>query len=148
METKIQKEFVDHGFGFPVILRDVTMIKVRGEWTPKVDYNRLSLCVLLALVEKPARLTGSEIRFIRHHFEMTLQAFAKRFDVSHVAVMKWEKTKNRPTAMNWSTEKDIRLHVLSKLAVKPAEFSSHYRDLEEVPASKLQPIEVNAKTAA
>ncbi len=65
--------------------------------------------VLKSLYYKPARLTGSEVKFIRSHFEMTLQDFAKRFDVTHVAVLKWEKSKNNATVMNWETEKDIRL---------------------------------------
>ena len=93
METKIQKEFIDNGFGFPVHLRNVPMVKVRGEWTPKVNYNHLAESLLHALSFKPTRLTGLEIHFIRNHFEMTLKEFSKRFCVSHVAVMKWEKVK-------------------------------------------------------
>src|SRR3989338_5645317 len=106
METKIQKEFIDTGFGFPVRLRNVPMVKVRGDWTPKVNYNSLAQSVLDALAFKASRLTGNEIKFIRTHFEMTLQEFAKRFSVSHVAVLKWEKSKTQATAMSWSTEKD------------------------------------------
>ena len=34
-QTKIQKEFVDHGFGFPIRLRQVPMVKVRRVWTPQ-----------------------------------------------------------------------------------------------------------------
>ena len=100
------------GFGFPIRLLNVPMIKVRGAWTPKINYNALSLKVLRALAHKESRLTGNEIKFIRTHFEMSLQEFAKRFCVTHVGVMKWEKTKNAPTSMGWSAEKDIRLFVL------------------------------------
>ena len=46
---------------------------------------------------------------------MTLQEFAKRFCVSHVAVIKWERANRVATAMNWTTEKDIRLFILCKL---------------------------------
>ena len=42
---------------------------------------------------------------------MTLQAFAARFGVSHVAVLKWEQRGNKPTGMTWSAEKDIRLFI-------------------------------------
>jgi hypothetical protein len=41
-ETKIQKEFVDTAFGFPVRLKNVPMVRVRGTWTPKVNYNHLA----------------------------------------------------------------------------------------------------------
>lgn len=148
METKIKKEFIDTGFGFPIRLVNVPMVKVRGEWTPKVNYNELALEVLRALAHKVSRLTGNEIKFIRTHFEMTLQEFAKRFCVTHVGVMKWEKALNRPTAMSWSAEKDIRLFVLTRLAAKAQEFASLYDDLQELPSGKPEPIHLDAKKVA
>ena len=148
MEAKIQKEFIDTGLGFPIRLMNVPMIRVRGEWTPKVDYNELALRVLRALAHKPSRLMGSEIKFIRTHFEMTLQEFAKRFCVTHVGVLKWEKTKGQSTAMNWSTEKDIRLFVLTKLSSKADEVARLYDELEDLPVGKLEPIYLDAKKVA
>lgn len=148
METKIQKEFIDTGFGFPIRLMDVPMIKVRGSWTPNLNYNKLALVVLRALAHKGSRLTGNEIRFIRTHFEMTLQEFAKRFCVTHVGVMKWEKAKNQPTSMNWTTEKDIRLFVLTRLAAKAQELASLYDELETFPEGKSEPIHLDAKRLA
>lgn len=147
-ERKIQKEFIDHGFGFTVKLVHVPMVKVRGIWTPDIDYNLLTESVLTSLCEKPARLTGSEVRFIRLHFEMTLQAFAKRFAVSHAAIIKWEKTKNRPTMMNWSSEKDLRLFVLSKLHPKPTEFAQLYRVLEDLKERKGYAIQLDGQRLA
>lgn len=148
METKIQKEFVDTGFGFPVCLMNVPMIKVRGTWTPKINYNELALALLHALAHKESRLTGNEIKFIRTHFEMTLQEFAKRFCVTHVAVLKWEKTKNHATVMNWTTEKDIRLFVLTRLEAKAQDLASLYEELQELPEGKSEPIHLDAKKIA
>ena len=145
---KIQKPFIDHGFGFPVKLFHVPMIKVRGIWTPNIGYNRLSKAVLKALCEKSARLTGNEIRFIRLHFEMTLQGFAKRFSVSHVAVIKWEATKNHPTPMNWATEKDIRLFLLSKISSEPRDLASLYRRLEDRKEEKNKPLQLDLERLA
>jgi hypothetical protein len=70
MERKIQKLFIDNGFGFKVKLRNVPMVKVRGVWTPDVDYNDLAKMVLLFLFRKTARLTGAEVRFIRHQLAL------------------------------------------------------------------------------
>jgi transcriptional regulator with XRE-family HTH domain len=148
METKIQKEFIDTGFGFPIRLVNVPMIKVRGAWTPSINYNELALKVLRALAYKESRLTGNEIKFIRTHFEMTLQEFAKRFCVTHVGVIKWEKIKNASTAMSWSTEKDIRLFVLTRLAAKAQEFANLYDDLQELPSGKPEPIHLDVKKIA
>jgi hypothetical protein len=37
MQTKKQKRFVYQGLGFPVLLLNVEMGKVRGVWTPLLD---------------------------------------------------------------------------------------------------------------
>ena len=131
MEKKIQKTFVDTGFGFPVTLLNVPMIKLRGKWTPQIDYNLLTQSVLLAISEKAVRITGNEIRFIRLHFEMTLEEFANRFAVSHAAVIKWERALDEMTKMSWSTEKDLRLFILSKMRQKPQKLVKLYESLEK-----------------
>src|SRR5579863_765149 len=112
MKTRIEKEMIDTGFGFDVRLRNVPMIQIRGAWTPNINYKALAEAVLLLLSRKESRLTGHEMRFIRTHFEMTLQEFGRRFCVTHAAVLKWEKSKNKNTNMNWTTEKDVRLFIL------------------------------------
>jgi hypothetical protein len=148
METKTEKEFIDRGFGFPVHLLNVPMIKVRGVWTPKIDYNALAKVVLHALTHKPSPLSGSEVAFIRLHFEMTFQEFATRFAVSHPAVIKWEKAKSHPTKMNWTTEKDIRLFILSKLSADPSKFAGLYGELQTPAKNRATPIQVDGMKIA
>lgn len=147
-QHKIQKSFTDVGLGFPVRLLNVPMIKVRGKWTPNIDYNRLTEAVLHALCEKPVRLTGNEVRFIRLHFEMTLQEFAERFAVSHAAVIKWEKTKDEPTGMNWASEKDLRLFVLTKISAQPEDLAHLYQELEHSKSVRKQTIQLDADDVA
>jgi hypothetical protein len=148
IETKFQKEFIDHGFGFPVKFMNVTLVKVRGAWTPKVPYNRIAKELLHALAFKPSRLTGNEVRFIRQSVELTLQGFGKRFDVSHVAVLKWEKSGDEATPMAWSMEKDLRLFILTRQGSKAPEMATLYGELEKVRANKSTVIELDAKSAA
>jgi hypothetical protein len=147
-DTKIDKRFVYDGFGFDVVFRNVPMVKVRGAWTPKLDYNKLSRELALALARKPARLTGAEIRFIRHYFEMTLESFGKRFDVSHPAVMKWEGAGGRVPALKWPVEKDMRLFVLDQLHVRASEFKIVYESLREEAKPSGKPIEMDVAHAA
>src|SRR5439155_602095 len=122
MKRKMSARVVYHGFGFPVILQNVPMVHLRGAWTPDVNYDHLQRALLRALAAKPARLSGREVRFIRLADAMTLQQFAKRFGVTHPAVLKWERAGRRSTGMGWSTEKDIRLDVISRLEKKPGQF--------------------------
>ncbi len=143
MKTKIQKVFHDHGFGFPVTLLNVPLIEMRGEWVPNVNQRKLQERVVEALVLKPSRLTGSEIRFLRVFLEMTLVQFAERFDVTHPAVLKWERSENQATGMSWTTEKDIRLFALSKRAPRAQEFVVAYEQLTEVASEKEQPIKID-----
>lgn len=132
LERKSHAMFEYEGFGFPVVLLNVTMVCVRNAWTPDVDLNKLADRLLEALARKPARLTGNEVRFIRHSFSMTLEQFARRFGVTHPAVIKWERAGNRPTVMTWSVEKDLRLEILrSRSGLAPREFLEAYTRLEE-----------------
>lgn len=130
MERKIESQFIDHGCGFPVLLLNVPMIKMRGKWIPDFDYEMLEKSVLLDLCRKPYKLTGNEIRFIRLYFEMTFQAFAKRFGVQHPTVVKWEKFKDASTNMTLGTEKDIRLFVIKELRGKKY-IGDLYTELEQ-----------------
>jgi DNA-binding transcriptional regulator YiaG len=143
MKKKIQKIYHDHGLGFPVTLLNVPMVQVRGEWVPEINQNELQSLVIEALALKSGRLSGDEVRFIRLFAEMTLKQFSERFDVSHPAVLKWEKSGNNLTGMNWTTEKDIRLFALKKLEPKPQKFIGAYEQLAKVAQVKSENIKIN-----
>jgi hypothetical protein len=143
MKKKIQKIYQDNGFGFPMTLLNVPLIQVRGEWIPFVNQKELQSLVTQALVVKPARLTGNEVRFIRQFTQMTLEQFAERFDVTHPAVLKWEKTKNAITGMAWTTEKDIRLFALNALNPRAQQFMAAYQRLVEVAEEVATPIKID-----
>lgn len=145
MKNKIQKMYQDHGFGFPVTLLHVPMMEVRGEWVPSVNQKELQELVIEALVLKPSRLTGNEVRFLRLFSEMTLVHFAERFDVTHPAVLKWENSENHATGMSWTTEKDLRLFALTKLAPSAKKFVVVYEQLAEVASDKIQAIKIDCE---
>jgi transcriptional regulator with XRE-family HTH domain len=92
---------------------------------------------------KPARITGSEIHFIRTYLKMTLADFGARFSVSHPAVKKWEKTADQATAMKWSVEKDIRLFILDRLAVNASAIGKLYRELGTEAKGPSKPIKLD-----
>ena len=147
-QKKRQKRFEDSGFGFPVVLLNVPMVKVRRVWTPNIDYNKLAKNVALALAEKPARLTGDEIRFIRQHFEMTLSEFGNRFDVTHAAVVKWENAGDDPPKLKWPIEKDMRLFILERGRERATAFGRLYKALGAKAAVSNKPLEIDATEAA
>ena len=148
METKKLKKWIDHGFGFPVVFENVTMVKVRGEWSPKIDYKVAAKEIVGALATKDGLLTGNEVKFIRQYFEMTLQGFAERFCVSHPGVIKWEDRGNKPTSMSWGTEKDIRMFIVSKVSRDSKRLAKLYTQLEEQPEESKEKIHIDAEEAA
>ncbi len=132
MLIKTKKHHIDHGLGFPIKLLNVPMCKMRGEWTPAINYNLLSKLVLHQLCCLESKLSGNHVRFIRLYFEMTLQQFAERFGITHPGVIKWENMRGEPTGMTWAIEKDVRLFILCRLSKKSKELVSLYRTLEKV----------------
>jgi len=148
MEKKIVAELKDKGFGFTIVLENVPMLKVRGEWTPYINYNNLARSVLACLVELDGRLSGNQIKFIRQHFELTLQTFAARFGLSHPGVLKWEKSGDKPTGMTWSTEKDIRLFVQKELEGSAKSFLALYAQLETIVPEKSGKVRVDVEKLA
>ncbi len=141
-KTKIQKEYIDMGFGFPVYLLNVPMVNIRGTWIPKVNYKKLAEVVLLSLAQKPFPLTGNELKFIRTKLEMTLNKFANRFYVTHPAVLKWENKGDEATNMNWSTEKDIRLFAYTQIT-EECKLLDLYNQLQQKPKTKLKSTKIN-----
>lgn len=138
MELKKTKRFIYEGLGFPVVLKDIILVKKRGIWTPFIDYNKLQKEVILALTHKPVALTGNEIHFIRTYFEMTLENFGKQFGVTHAAVLTWEKTGNRPAKINPTTELYVRLLILEKLNMSDQVFREAFREFDIIGIVKTQ----------
>ena len=143
-KTKIQKEYIDMGFGFPVHLLNVPMIHIRGVWTPKVNYAKLAKIVLQLLIQKPAPFTGNEVKFIRTKLGMTVSQFANTFYVTHPAVLKWESKGDEVTNMNWSTEKDIRLFVYSQIT-KEDKLLDLYNQLQQKPKIGSELVKIDVK---
>lgn len=138
---KVQKSYIDHGFGFPIQILNAPLKKIQGQWALDLNFEKYERAVLLALAMKPVRLSGYEIKFIRYHFEMELKSFGRRFGgVAHSAVIKWEKFGDEPTNMSWATEKDIRLAIIDKM--KPRTLRKAYEELQEIAPSRSQRIKI------
>ncbi len=123
--TKIAT-FIFEGLGFPIKLIHVPLRKVYGEWVLDINLKQFQITVLHMLARKPTRLTGDELRFIRHFLEKSTRDFAKLFSVSHAALVKWE---NNETQMSFCTEVYVRLYILHYLKVNSKEFMSTFIDI-------------------
>lgn len=126
-KQKIKKEVIYKGLGFPIILRNVPLVELRGVWTLNIDLNVLQKVTLLALAYHPVDLTGNQIRFIRTWLGLTQTAFGKLFGITHAAIVKWEKTRNNISKMNLTTQRDLRLWLLDQLLTKDEDFRKAFK---------------------
>ncbi len=147
-KQKIEKEFFYLGLGFPIVLRNVPMIQLRGIWTPNIDLNILQKFALLALAHQPTDLTGNQIRFIRLWLNLTQTAFGKLLGVTHPAVIKWEKAENHSSKMSLSTQRELRLYILDHLLSKDEDFRKAFKLIINVTKYKsvIKPLEVDVPT--
>lgn len=109
MKNKKTETFIYEGLGFPIELIDVPMKKLLGEWVIDIDMNKLQIFVFKALIHKPSRLSGKEIKFMRKFLNMTTTELGKKLGVTHAAVVKWEKEQ---TKINPSQEIYLRMFFL------------------------------------
>ena len=114
-ETKIIKRYVYDALGFKIILHDVPMWKVFGEWCLDINLDALQRIVLMHLAWKSQPLTGNELAFVRGYLGMTLKEFGELCGVTHSAVIKWESHKNNFANLNPGMEFWTRLYVLKQL---------------------------------
>lgn len=126
-KQKIEKVITYEGLGFPVILRNVPMIELRGIWTLDVNLNQLQKAVVLALAHNPSDLTGNQIRFIRNWLHLNQSEFGKLLGVTHPAVVKWEKTANNSSKMTLSTQRDLRLWLLDQVLTRDDDFRKAFK---------------------
>lgn len=136
---KHEKIFTTMVLGFPIILRNVAMEKVRGEWVPAINYNLLENAMGISVPLKRTRLTGNELKFLRLHFGMSQVEFGEQFEYTRQGVKKWEDSGNAIPPLKWSTERDIRLYALNRalkaMSFDPAVFFQAYEVLsKKVPA--------------
>lgn len=124
MKEKKVKALIYEDLGFPILLMNVPMKLVYGDWVLNINLGKLQMHVLNMLIHKPTPLSGRELKFIRAYFEMTTTEFGKVLGVTHVAILKWENEQNR---INSTVDQAIRLFVLDRLKAKDSEFRKFYK---------------------
>ena len=130
-KVKTQKNFLYEGLGFPVILGDVAMVNVFGEWEAHINVEKVAKMAFSMLPHKPSKFTGNEIYFIRTHLKLNRREFGELFKVSHTAVSKWEKSGNKASSISAGNELMLRLHILDQLAPSGAKFYNSYKEISE-----------------
>jgi DNA-binding transcriptional regulator YiaG len=110
------------GLGFPVQIENPKFKSIRGQLVLDINYNKLMKDVLIALSYKPVRLTGYEIKYIRHYFEMTIDAFANYLGISIYKIINAELKGDKISEVDMDIEQKIRKFIIANIS-DPPEFT-------------------------
>ena len=79
--------------GLPVVLKGIELIKCGkcGNVDPIIPrLNELMRVLALAVIRKPYRLRGEEVRFLRKYIKMSGEGFSRLLHVDKTTLSKWE----------------------------------------------------------
>ena len=106
------------GLGFLIYLINPPLIALPdGTEIPAPNMRTLQRSVFHSLIEKPARLTGAEIRFVRKYLRLKQAELANLLHLSnHSAVSQWETRESEPAGMDYNTEILLRLRMAATVS--------------------------------
>jgi len=87
------RDYKFHEMGLPIVLKNVEVIDCDkcGNADPIIpDINGLMHVAAFAVVSRPCKLRGYEIRFLRKYVGMSGREFSKLMDVDPTTLSKWE----------------------------------------------------------
>ena len=135
--------------GFPVLLVDPPMVEVRGHQVPDVNLRELADTAFRLLVNKPARMTGAEVRFIRKHLRLRQADLARVLNMAnHSVVSQWESKEDDPTGMEYNTEVLLRVWMAARLGLGDQLVELLESRLKDLPSRSPRPLEVSVHQAA
>ena len=113
-----------------------------------MPYEQLEEFMFTVLPFKPTRLSGAELKFLRHHLGKTQEQFARWLEDSADAstISKWEKEDLRPTGMLDSMERSLRMqlivHVLKQNRRKTVPVMVMERITASIATKRSEPLEL------
>lgn len=153
MKVKTIKQYHYGGLGLSVVLRNVRLCQVQGQWQPMIDIREVATTLFQSLVLQPQRLTGHQVKFIRTYLQHSLRKFATTVvHQSHTSVAKWEKFANQSTNMDLNIEMMLRLYIFANACEQDstlqASFYSIYQKIRQLPFDHEPPGVIEIANAA
>jgi DNA-binding transcriptional regulator YiaG len=133
--------------GFLVMLVDFPIKKVGKRKVLDYDLDKLHRLIALVLLNKPTRLTGDEVKFLRSMTRSSLNEFASWFGITKMAVKKWED--KSADALTHAMDFLVRHEVSVSLGFKCSQVSvkQHVMTLKSTEAQPKAPMHLNRPQA-
>lgn len=139
MEKKILKKYIFEGFLYPIELKNVEFVKLRGEWMPRIPIYEIAREEIKKMPFQETRLIGHQIKLLRDYLGFSFREFAEKIvKQSHTAVSKWEAFGNKPTNMDPNIEIVLRLYIFHEFCTQTLkQKQAFYKGYEKISALSL-----------
>jgi DNA-binding transcriptional regulator YiaG len=112
---KTLKEYTFKGFGFDVILKNVTIKSIEGEDYPNINMNELKTDTAKALLTNKQRLTGHQLKFLRTYLKMSFDDVSSKIHIPSSTLRSWENKGGDFTGLNLDQEKAFRILAINEI---------------------------------
>jgi len=135
--------------GVPVLLLNVQLVECGecGIAEPIIsDLNGLMHTIAFAVVAKPCKLNGSDVKFLRKYIGVNGEEFAKLIRIQPETLSRWE---NGQQEIGKNTDRLIRFVVVSKsadLRNEMEEFLKKYRQLTDCDCPRKSQLKIDPAT--
>lgn len=113
--SKILKNYTFKGFGFDVLLKNISVKSIAGEDYPDININELKSITAKMLLTSRQRLTGYHIKFLRTYIQMSYDELSEQIHVPASTLRSWENKGSEFTGLSVNHEKAFRIMAINKI---------------------------------
>ncbi|HEY8269646.1 MAG TPA: hypothetical protein VIG33_02060 [Pseudobdellovibrionaceae bacterium] len=115
---KTLKTYTFTGFGFDIILKDVSIKSVDGEEYPNINMNELKTDTAKALLTSKQCLTGHQLKFLRTYLKMSFDEVSEKIHIPASTLRSWENKGGDFTGLSLEQEKAFRILAINQILEK------------------------------
>ena len=112
---KTLKTYIFRGFGFDVLLRDVSIKLVDGQEYPNINMNELKTDTAKSLLSSKQSLTGYQLKFLRTYLKMSFDQLNEKIFIPASTLRSWENKGSDFTGFSIEQEKAFRILAVNQI---------------------------------
>ncbi len=113
--NKVLKNYVFNGFGFDVLLRNITLKSIDGADYPDINMNELKKLTIKGLLASRQQLTGYQVKFLRTSIKMSFDQVSEKIYIAASTLRSWEAKGSEFTGFTIEQEKAFRMMVINEV---------------------------------
>ncbi len=112
---KTVKTYIFKGFGFDVLLKNVSIKTVEGQEYPNINMNELKTDTAKSLIASKQRLTGYQLKFLRTYLKMSFDQLNEKIFIPSSTLRSWEGKGSEFTGLSLDQEKAFRILAINQI---------------------------------